>query len=291
MERRKFIQTGSMAGLSLSMKGALGETGTDGDNSSGKKNMIWIFGDQHRAQALGYMGDTNARTPFLNDLSLEGTTFTNAVSGCPWCTPFRGSLYTSKYNHQCVYRTPQHLDKNLPLVTDVFNDNGYLTAFFGKWHLFGHNKREFVPREERGRFGIWLGYENNNAQYDSWIHGHDNRGRDDKKTDTQKLEKYETDALTDLLIDFITKRQTDKPFFAVLSVQPPHDPFVAPPEYMANFDANGIKLRPNVPDNDEWKQKYRKNLAGYYAQIENLDFNVGRIISALKDLKLESSTN
>lgn len=291
MERRKFLQTGGLAGISLTLKNPFTETEKKSDNSGKKKNMIWIFGDQHRAQAIGYMGDTNARTPFLNDLSLEGTTFTNAVSGCPWCTPFRGSLYTSKYNHQCVYRTPQHLDKNLPLVTDVFNDNGYLTAFFGKWHLYGYNKREFVPREERGRFGIWLGYENNNAQYDSWIHGHDIWGRDDKKTDTQKLEKYETDALTDLLIDFISRRPSDKPFFAVLSVQPPHDPFVAPPEYMENYDANGIALRPNVPDNEEWKKEYRKNLAGYYAQIENLDYNVGRITMALKGFNLESSTN
>ena len=194
--------------------------------------MIWIFGDQHRAQALGYMGDSNARTPFLNDLSLEGTTFTGAVSGCPWCTPFRGSLFTSKYNHKCVYKTPQHLDRNLPLVTDVYNENGYLTAFFGKWHLFGSNKREYIPREERGRFNIWLGYENNNKQYDSWIHGHDIWGRDDKIADAEKLEKYETDALTDHLINFLSKRPKDKPFFAVLCVQPPHDPVFAPPEYV-----------------------------------------------------------
>ena len=151
MERRKFIQAGSLAGISLTLNDVAGETGIKKGDSNSKKNMLWIFGDQLRAQALGYMGDPNARTPFLNDLSLEGTTFTDAVSGCPWCTPFRGSLFTSKYNHKCVYKTPQHLDRNLPLVTDVYNDNGYLTAFFGKWHLFGSNKREYIPREERGR--------------------------------------------------------------------------------------------------------------------------------------------
>jgi arylsulfatase A-like enzyme len=291
MERRKFIQAGTLAGFSLTLTDAAGEPGKKKGDDLQKKNMLWIFGDQHRAQALGYMGDPNARTPFLNDLSLEGTTFTDAVSGCPWCTPFRGSLFTSKYNHQCVYRTPQHLNKELPLVTDVFNDNGYLTAFFGKWHLFGSNKREFVPREERGRFKVWLGYENNNKQYDSWIHGHDIWGRDDKIADAEKLDKYESDALTDHLLNFLAKRPKDKPFFAVLSVQPPHDPFVAPPEYMKHFDAGGIQLRPNVPQKEEWREEYRKNLAGYYAQIENLDYNVGRIRKVLKDLNLEDSTN
>lgn len=289
--RRDFIRTSSLAGVSVVFDRSVASAAPMPEKSASKKNMIWIFGDQHRAQALGYMGDSNARTPFLNDLSLNSTTFTNAVSGCPWCTPFRGSLFTSKYNNQCVFKTPQYLDRHLPLVTDTFNENGYLTAFYGKWHLYGHNTRAFVPREERGRFDIWLGYENNNQQYDSWIHGHDIWGRNDTVADAEKLEKYETDALTDRLIDFLKKRPKDKPFFTVLSVQPPHDPFIAPFEYMEHFEANAIKLRPNVPDDEVSHKKYREDLAGYYAQIENLDFNVGRILKALNELELEESTN
>ena len=61
----------------------------------GPQNVIWIFGDQHRAQALGYMGDPNLATPHIDRLASEGVTFSNAVAGCPWCTPFRGSLLTS----------------------------------------------------------------------------------------------------------------------------------------------------------------------------------------------------
>ena len=67
-----------------------------------------------------------------------------------------------------------------PLITDVFNEHGYLTAYFGKWHLGGYNHITTIPREERGRFDIWIGYENNNAQYDCWVHGHDLDGRDDQ---------------------------------------------------------------------------------------------------------------
>ena len=95
-------------------------------------------------------------------------------------------------------------------------------VFFGKWHLSGSNKWEYIPREERGPFNIWLGHENNNKQYDSWIHGHDIWGRDDKIADAEKLEKYETDAMTAHLINFLSKRPKDKPFFAVLSVHTKH---------------------------------------------------------------------
>ena len=105
------------------------------------------------------------------------------------------------------------------------------------------------------------------------------------------MQKYETDALTDRLIDFLERRPKDQPFFAILSVQPPHDPFMAPPEYMSHFDPNAVILRPNVPMNEEACKKYRRDLAGYYAQIENLDFNVGRVMNALKSMNLLDSTN
>jgi arylsulfatase A-like enzyme len=256
------------------------------------QNVIWIFGDQHRAQALGYMGDPNVHTPHIDRLAAQGITFSNAVAGCPWCTPFRGSLLTSFYIHLAVQRTPQRIDPDLPMVTDVFNEQGYLTAYFGKWHLGGSNRIVHIPRDERGRFDIWIGYENNNAQYDCWVHGHDLHGRDDQDPHAEKLESYETDALTDRLLEFLTEYgRGPQPFFAVLSVQPPHNPHVAPPEYMQRHDPAQVVLRPNVPDIPRIRQQARAELAGYYAQIENLDWNVGRVIAALRDLNLEGSTH
>ena len=146
---------------------------------SGQPNVIWIFGDQMRAQAMGHAGDENVSTPALDALAAEGVSFGNAVSGCPWCTPFRGALLTSRYVHRAVQRTPQKLDPMLPHVSDAFNAANYDTAYFGKWHVGGSNGKAFIPRDERGRFKTWIGYENNNAQYDCHVHGHDDLGRDD----------------------------------------------------------------------------------------------------------------
>ncbi|MFR9650263.1 MAG: sulfatase [Rikenellaceae bacterium] len=255
------------------------------------QNMIWVFGDQHRAQALGYMGDPNANTPNLDALAQESITFTNAFSGCPWSTPFRGSLFTGLYPNKAVYRTPQKLDPTLPMVSDAFNEHGYITALYGKWHLNGHNKKTFVPKDERGRFDIWLAYENNNAQYDVHLHGHDIWGREDDNALAEKLEGYETDALTDKVIEFLRNRPKDKPFFIVLSVQPPHDPYIAPAEYMEKYSADSIILRINVPPIKRLEDDARRELAGYYAQIENLDMNVGRLYSALEELGLLETTN
>lgn len=84
-----------------------------------RQNMIWVFGDQHRAQALGYKGDPNVRTPNLDALAQESVTFNNATSACPWSTPFRGSLLTGLHPNKAVYRTPQKLDPELPMVGNM----------------------------------------------------------------------------------------------------------------------------------------------------------------------------
>ena len=109
-------------------------------NSSEKvarpKNVIWVMSDQHRAQAMNHRGDANARTPHMDALAGESVSFMNAYSTCPWSAPFRGSLMTGRYPNQAIIKTPQHLDKNIPLVSDVFNEAGYITAYYGKWHLY-----------------------------------------------------------------------------------------------------------------------------------------------------------
>ena len=65
-----------------------------------RPNVIWIFGDQHRAHALSYRGDPNVFTPNIDNLAREGMRFDCAVSGAPWCSPFRGALMTGTYPHQ-----------------------------------------------------------------------------------------------------------------------------------------------------------------------------------------------
>ncbi|MFP4433808.1 MAG: sulfatase [Phycisphaerae bacterium] len=270
-----------------------------------RPNVIWIFGDQHRAQALGHMGDPNVHTPSIDRMAGDGVTFRNAVSGNPWCTPFRACLLTSRYPHETCVRTPQQLDPSIPTVAQPFNEAGYDTAYFGKWHLDGHPESEsrsafhVVPPERRGGFKTWIGYENNNSQYDCWVHGHDENGND---VPLRKLPTYETDALTDLLLDYLAKRRqgaegdggdgdAGQPFFAVLSVQPPHGPYVAPREFMARHTPGEIQLRPNVPEQYDIAETARRQLAGYYAQIENLDWNIGRVRDALDRLGLADDTH
>jgi arylsulfatase A-like enzyme len=253
-------------------------------------NVIWLLADQHRAQAIAANGDPNVRTPNLDRMSAGGINFERAVSGMPLCCPFRGSLLTGKYPHECVPGHEYPLPKGQPTIAAPLKAAGYDTAWFGKWHLGGFHESNgraakfIVPPELRGGFDKWVGYENNNSQWDCWVHG--GVGKD---AFLERLPGYETDALTDLVIRYVKEQAAlqrsgkGKPFFGCLSVQPPHDPYVAPEEYMSRYNPARIELRPNVPRVARMEATARRDLAGYYAMIENWDANIGRLRRALEE--------
>jgi arylsulfatase A-like enzyme len=309
MDRRTFLQAGA-AGAAASLAGPLlnaaekaaAEKAPASDPAAGKEqpskpNILWIFGDQHRAQAIACAGDPNLSTPNLDRLAADGVHFTDAISGFPLCCPFRGSLLASRYPHLCVPGHEYPLPPGTPTIIQPLKEAGYHTGYFGKWHLDGWHERDgraamhIVPPERRCGFDVWVGYENNNSQYDSWVHG----GEGDKAFH-YRLPGYETDCLTDLLINYVKDRGKDaaegrgRPFFAVLSVQPPHNPYVAPPEYMARHNAAQMQMRPNVPLVASIQERARRDYAGACGMIENLDANVGRIRKALADAGLAQNT-
>jgi len=266
-----------------------------------RPNVIWVFGDQHRGQALSCMGDPNVSTPNIDRLAAEGVHFTNAVMGFPLCCPCRGSLLTGVYPHRCVPAHQAPLPEGMPTLAEPFNDAGYDTAYFGKWHLGGWDERKGraafydIPRDRRGGFKTWIGYENNNAQWEVHVHGHERTpgiGSDgEREVPRYRLPRFETDALTDLLLDYLKKPgRKEEPFFAALSVQPPHDPYTAPPEWMGRHIPGRLELRPNVPDIPHIEQQARRELAGYYALIENLDWNLGRVRDTLWATGLHDDT-
>ncbi len=270
----------------------------DAADRTARPNVIWVFGDQHRAQATGYNQDPNAFTPNLDNLAAAGVNFDRAVSGFPLCCPYRGSLLTGRYPHKVVPGHEHRLPEGQPTIAHAFQQAGYHTAYFGKWHLDGFHERNgraamhIVPPERRGGFAQWTGYENNNSQWDCWVHGGEG-----ESAFHHRLPGFETDELMNLFLRFLEEQAQQatgadhQPFFAALSVQPPHDPYMAPEQARRRYHAGEIRLRPNVPDVRRVAERARRELAGYYAMIENLDWNVGRLMETLRRTGLLDHTH
>lgn len=261
-----------------------------------RPNVIWILGDQHPWHALGCNGNLDVATPNIDAIAAAGVNFVNAVSGFPLCCPFRGSLLTGKYPHEVVPGHQYPMDPAGRTIAHAFNDAGYDTAYFGKWHLdgfqehLGNVSKHVISPHRRGGFKHWVGYENNNAQWDTWVHGGEGAS-----AFQYKLPGYETDCLADLLIEYLAGDRA-APFFAVLSVQPPHNPYFAPEEDMARhfdmdtFTPTSLHFRENVPPIQRFRDAVARDMAGAYAMIENLDRNVGKIMDALDARGLAATT-
>ena len=129
-----------------------------------RPNIVFVFADEWRAQATGYMGNKEVITPHLDTLASESILFKTAVSGCPVCSPYRGSLLTGQYppTHGVFYND-KPLRESALTIAKLFKASGYNTGYIGKWHLNGHDKKTArsvgrsspVPKARRHGFDFW----------------------------------------------------------------------------------------------------------------------------------------
>ncbi len=281
--RRQFLRRAAIGTASITLGGKLSLTRASAKESASRKpNLLFIFADQWRAQATGYAGDTNARTPNLDKLAEESVNFSNAVSGCPVCSPYRASLMTGRYplTHG-VFLNDVCLNTNAVSVAHAFNKAGYETGYIGKWHLDGRDRSAFIPKERRQGFKFWKAFGCTHNYNNSFYYGDENV--------KLRWDGYDAIAQTREAQRYIHEHTEGKPFALFLSWGPPHAPYhTAPEKYRKQFSETQIKLRPNVPE--KFEAHARKSLAGYYAHIAALDDCIADILQTLKESNLENDT-
>ena len=247
-----------------------------------KPNLVFIFADQWRAQASGYAGNAQVRTPNLDTLAAKSVNFSSAVSGCPVCSPYRASLMTGRYplTHG-VFLNDVRLNTDAVSIAQAYNKAGYETGYIGKWHLDGRDRSAFIPRERRQGFKFWKAMD--------CTHNYNNSSYYADANIKLKWSGYDAIAQTNEAQRYIREQAGAKPFALFLSWGPPHAPYhTAPEKYRKLFSESAIKLRPNVPKRLE--AQARKALAGYYAHIAALDDCIGEILQTLKQSRIENDT-
>ena len=248
-------------------------------------NIIWIVTTQWRAQAFGYAGDPNARTPWLDALASESENYTQAVTPHPMGPHARAALLTGKLcpgNGVSDYWDPLPADART--IAHAMRDRGYATAFFGKWHLAERDPRVplvgeahakmLVPAERRGGFELWEGFESGFLINDPWLHG-------TRLAEPRHFKGYQADVVIDRAADWLQEPQS-RPFFCVVSLEPPHPPYGAHAPNVERRLPSEIILRGNVPLGGEVEKRARDELAGYYRHIEATDRSIGRLLSEVE---------
>lgn len=241
-----------------------------------KPNVIMVLTDDQGYGDLSCHGHPYLKTPHMDALRQESVRLTD-FHVMPSCAPTRSSLLTgvNAMHNGSHDPTGQNvlLDRKYTLMSDVFQQNGYKTALYGKWHL-GANFYRYRPHERgfddavcfcRGGHGSHPNYWNSDSQDDFYYHN-------------GKLKQYQGNA-TDLWFqlgrEFVQKcRKQDQPFFLYLPLNAPHIPWLAPAKYRLPY----------------LNQRITKQQINFYAMISHVDEQLGQFVRFLKRKRLWDNT-
>ena len=260
-------------------------------------NIIFYFTDQQRADTCGIYGQPLEVTPHLDHLAQEGIIFERAFSPQPVCGPCRSLFQTGKYPTETgCFRNDIMLPRDVKTLANYFEEEGFQTAYIGKWHLASQGGVDAAPRIDHTTTAIPLGYRGGYTGYwrasdvlEFTSHGYDGHVFDENNQRVD-FKGYRADCITDLALDFFDQRQPDKPFFMTISHIEPHHQndrghyegpegskerfkdFVLP----GDLAALGGDAREEYPD--------------YLGACHSLDENLGRLVARLKQEDLYENT-
>jgi arylsulfatase A len=225
-------------------------------------NVLLILTDDQGYGDLGFNGNQIIETPNLDQLFEQGVSFDRYYVS-PVCAPTRASILTGKhYLSTGVFHVTRGGEKMHPentTLAELLKPEGYRTGLFGKWH----NGLQY-PHDPIGQgFDEFYGFSAGHLSeyFDNYLHQSDASNAHERV----KYKGYVADAITDKVIEFVSK-ESQAPFFAMLSFNSPHGPFQSPDALFKKYKDKQIN------DVD----------ASIYAMVENIDKNVKRTLDTLK---------
>lgn len=287
-----------------------------------RPNILWICTDQQRFDTIGALNNPYINTPNMDRLVKEGVAFTRAYAQSTVCSPSRASFLTGRYPRttRVTRNGAPYFPQDEVLITKLLADDGYDCGLIGKLHLSAiHNRIE--PRNDDGyRVFKW-----SPAQRDAWPVGHDyqvwlrEQGIDWEKDYKGReggisAEYHQTTWATHEAINFI-RHNSQQPWLLSYNVYDPHEPFDPPQEYRDRYNPEDLPLplwkegeldnKPRIQKEDyihggqggvgpKWASlsdlEKRQYKADYYALIELIDDNLGKLLDTLEETGQRENT-
>ncbi len=254
----------------------------------GRPNIILIMTDDQGYGDLGVHGNPIIKTPVLDRLASESVEI-DPFYVSPVCAPTRASLMTGRYNYRTgvtdtwLGRAMMHSDETT--IAEILRDAGYHTGIFGKWHL--GDSYPMRPMDQ--------GFEESlvhpggglcqpagppdDSYFHPWLLHNGKHIRADG---------YCSDVYVDYLLEFLEKNRSE-PFFAYLPFNCPHSPLQIADRYKKPYD--DLSMKPDdFPQPGHRRPSVPPETSAVYGMVENIDDNVGRVLTALDQFGLTENT-
>ena len=232
---------------------------------SAPPNILLIITDDQGYGDFSIHGNPHLQTPHIDKLGRDGVRFDRFYVNS-FCAPTRAAVLTGRWPLRTgvhgVTHNKEAMKPSEITLAEALKPQGYRTACIGKWH----NGEQFPFTPAGQGFEHVFGF--NNGHWNHYFDATLLRGSKHEPT-----KGYITDVLTDDAMRFISERQKE-PFFCYLAYNAPHSPYQVPDRYFDKFKAKGIE----------------DDVAAFYGMCENMDDNVGRLLTHLDTLKLTENT-
>jgi len=280
-------------------------------SASKRPNILFIMSDDHAAHAISAYGSQINETPQIDRLANEGARFDNCFCTNSICAPSRAVILTGRHSHlNGVLTLADDIDGRQETFPKHLQAAGYQTAIFGKWHL-GHG-----GHADPTGFDHWAILPDHGLYHNTnyWIDG-----------ELTPSVGYVTDQVTDMAIDWLGRRDPDRPFLAMVHHKAPHRPWDPDEEHQHMYEDIDIPLPPtfdddysnrsnaakhatmriesdfthrdlklDVPDGlsaaEEKHWKYQRYIKDYLRCVASIDDNMGRLLDYLDDEGLTEDT-
>jgi arylsulfatase A len=267
--------------------------------AAGRPNFLVILCDDLGYGDLSCFGHPVIKTPHLDKLAGQGMRLTDCYSSAPVCSPSRAGLLTGRVPSRVgVYdwipaQHPMHLLRSEVTIATLLRQAGYSTCHVGKWHLNGKFNSPEQPQPADHGFDHWMSTQNNagpsHENPENFVRNGQRVGR---------LEGYSCQIVADEAIRWLKEgRDPQKPFFQFVCFHEPHEPIASPQELVDHYlplakepieDSRGKPGSTASRLSDLERDQLGRAL--FYANVANMDRAVGRILTALDELKLADNT-
>jgi len=269
------------------------------------RNVVFILSDDHRYDAMSFMGHPLAKTPHMDAMAKNGAHLKNAFVTTSLCSPSRASILTGLYTFRHrVIDNQRAVPEGTLFFPQYLQKAGYKTGFIGKWHM-GH-----ANDNPRPGFDYWFSFKGQGKYYPP---GPQYTINENGRRVPQ--DGYITPLLTRKAIEFL-EQQTDRdqPFFLYLSHKAVHDPFTPEPQYkdslqdqLFEFPTSSELLKNNLKNRPRWLLDQRnswhgmdfalhtgQSVEGFYKRyceaLRSVDDSIGAVVEQLKKMGIHDET-